>query len=178
MHQVTGDTLSAFIRDWDSQMAGFEEMGGLLGKIALVGRMVGLEVAKMHSVDVVHGDLTPSNVLLPAGYPANANQELEITWIDFGSSRHTTLVEDKAVDLYVLERAMHAMGAAGERCWSWVLEGYSLADLSDFRVAMSPVHRDKVAKKSAASADVKDVLNRFEKGIWFDRLPPSCCTRC
>lgn len=48
---------------------------------------------------MVHGDLTTSNIMLRDG---NAGK---IVMIDFGLSYISTLVEDKAVDLYVMERA-------------------------------------------------------------------------
>lgn len=59
---------------------------------------IGVALAKMHDVDVVHGDLTTSNLML-----RDDNQSLVI--IDFGLSYVSKLPEDKAVDLYVLERA-------------------------------------------------------------------------
>lgn len=59
---------------------------------------IGAALAKMHDVDVVHGDLTTSNLML-----RDDNQSLVI--IDFGLSYVSKLPEDKAVDLYVLERA-------------------------------------------------------------------------
>lgn len=57
---------------------------------------VGTIVAKMHDVNIVHGDLTTHNMLRTDGG--------DICLIDFGLSFVSTLAEDKAVDLYVLER--------------------------------------------------------------------------
>ena len=54
----------------------------------------------MHAIDVIHGDLTTSNMLLRSTSPPS------IVLIDFGLSYVSSLVEDKAVDLYVLERAL------------------------------------------------------------------------
>jgi Kae1-associated kinase Bud32 len=59
---------------------------------------IGIALSKMHTVDVVHGDLTTSNLML-----RDDNTSLVI--IDFGLSYVSKLPEDKAVDLYVLERA-------------------------------------------------------------------------
>lgn len=59
---------------------------------------IGIALSKMHTVDVVHGDLTTSNLML-----RDDNESLVI--IDFGLSYVSKLPEDKAVDLYVLERA-------------------------------------------------------------------------
>ena len=52
----------------------------------------------MHSLNVIHGDLTTSNLML------RENSD-SVVVIDFGLSFVSTLAEDKAVDLYVLERA-------------------------------------------------------------------------
>jgi TP53 regulating kinase-like protein len=82
----------------------------------LVAQSVGAAIGKMHDADVVHGDLTTSNFIVRE--PADA------TIIDFGLGAWFTVsfhlsskfhlyssgtmkptIEDKAVDLYVLERA-------------------------------------------------------------------------
>lgn len=58
----------------------------------------GEAVAKMHRADVVHGDLTTSNLLVC--------DDGGICIIDFGLSSTSSSDEDMAVDLYVLERAI------------------------------------------------------------------------
>lgn len=72
---------------------------------------IGEAIGAMHSIDVIHGDLTTSNMLLrranDATQAASSNLSLpSIALIDFGLSYVSTLIEDKAVDLYVLERAL------------------------------------------------------------------------
>ncbi|KAM0041453.1 putative non-specific serine/threonine protein kinase [Helianthus debilis subsp. tardiflorus] len=54
------------------------------------------------------GDLTTSNMLRRSG----SNQ---LVLIDFGLSFVSTLSEDKAIDLYVLERALLSMHSS---CWN------------------------------------------------------------
>lgn len=56
----------------------------------------------MHLSDTIHGDLTTSNMMVrrPPGH------EPEVLLIDFGLAHVSNLIEDKAVDLYVLERAL------------------------------------------------------------------------
>eukprot|EP01064_Diplonema_japonicum_P034237 TRINITY_DN7034_c0_g2_i2.p1 TRINITY_DN7034_c0_g2~~TRINITY_DN7034_c0_g2_i2.p1 ORF type:complete len:212 (+),score=54.35 TRINITY_DN7034_c0_g2_i2:56-637(+) len=62
---------------------------------------IGETLAKMHNGEIVHGDLTTSNMMVtPDG---------EICLIDFGLSQSNNLVEDFAVDLYVMERAVQVM---------------------------------------------------------------------
>lgn len=53
-------------------------------------------------VNVIHGDLTTSNVMV------NSDDDWQLTMIDFGLAQTTTNVEDRAVDLYVLERSVFA----------------------------------------------------------------------
>ncbi|KAF7507495.1 hypothetical protein GJ744_010426 [Endocarpon pusillum] len=72
----------------------------------------------MHSVGgVVHGDLTSSNIMVrPTSQAGKTNGEAhavdqdlslegEIVLIDFGLATQSIQDEDRAVDLYVLERA-------------------------------------------------------------------------
>eukprot|EP00842_Homolaphlyctis_polyrhiza_P001261 jgi/Hompol1/2135/HPOL_002080-RA len=61
--------------------------------------MIGSNLAQMHDLDIIHGDLTTSNMLL-------RNETQSLVWIDFGLSSASGLPEDKGVDLYVLERAI------------------------------------------------------------------------
>ncbi|TQS35112.1 hypothetical protein Golomagni_04476 [Golovinomyces magnicellulatus] len=75
-------------------------------------RKIGAAVGKMHSIGVIHGDLTTSNLMLKSepSDPVKDKQEEEkldgdIILIDFGLSSQSSQDEDRAVDLYVLERA-------------------------------------------------------------------------
>jgi len=67
-----------------------------------VAAQIGAAIAKLHDGGLAHGDLTTSNMLVRSG----TNQ---LVLIDFGLSVTSTLPEDKAVDLYVLERALLSM---------------------------------------------------------------------
>jgi TP53 regulating kinase-like protein len=55
-------------------------------------------VASLHNLGVVHGDLTTLNFMISKNL---------IYLIDFGLSFNSSKDEDKAVDLYVFERAIH-----------------------------------------------------------------------
>ncbi|OLY80015.1 TP53-regulating kinase [Smittium mucronatum] len=63
-----------------------------------LGEEVGRVLAKMHDCGIIHGDLTTSNMIF------NENEGLVL--IDFGLGFSSDLAEDKAVDLYVFERAL------------------------------------------------------------------------
>ncbi|KAF8196964.1 hypothetical protein BJ912DRAFT_954292 [Pholiota molesta] len=77
--------------------------------------------------DIIHGDLTTSNMMLrdPLSFsPLDPTVPTEIVLIDFGLSYHSTLVEDKAVDLYVLERAFASTHPDSEPMFAGVLSAY------------------------------------------------------
>ncbi|GJQ15498.1 hypothetical protein GpartN1_g7289.t1 [Galdieria partita] len=70
-------------------------------EMSFVASKVGQAVAKLHNGSIIHGDLTTSNFLVVE----NNNRTL-LYLIDFGLSFYSNTEEDKAVDLYVLERAL------------------------------------------------------------------------
>lgn len=79
-------------------------------------REVGKLIAELHMNDMIHGDLTSSNIILQDKLPY---------FIDFGLSSYSGLAEDKAVDLYVLERAIQSTHSDyAENYNKWLLEGY------------------------------------------------------
>ncbi|GBB90546.1 hypothetical protein RclHR1_17530004 [Rhizophagus clarus] len=82
-----------------------------------LAKMIGISLSKIHAVDVIHGDLTTSNLML-----RESNQSLVI--IDFGLSYVSSLPEDKAVDLYVLEKAFLSTHPNSEEMFANILESY------------------------------------------------------
>ncbi|CAI9628131.1 unnamed protein product [Alternaria burnsii] len=113
-------------------------------------RRVGREVGKLHELGVCHGDLTTSNIMLRTPKPQNTETEEQqqkpqghlppahppqqsdpttslsgdIFLIDFGLTTASIQDEDKAVDLYVLERAFSATHPAAEPLFQEVLKAY------------------------------------------------------
>ncbi len=99
---------------------------------------VGYHVAGIHEINYIHGDITTSNIIYDKG-----NFKL----IDFGLARHTTNVEDKAVDLHLFKRVLTSTHAHFfDRMFPPFMAGY---------------------KKRAAEKQVNDsckhVLDRMEK---------------
>ncbi|XP_076029668.1 TP53 regulating kinase isoform X2 [Oratosquilla oratoria] len=84
-----------------------------------MARRIGAVIARMHSNHIIHGDLTTSNLLLVEPY-----QNSDIILIDFGLSYMEEKPEDKAVDLYVLERAILSTHPNSEEILSALLEAY------------------------------------------------------
>ncbi|KAM9361416.1 EKC/KEOPS complex subunit TP53RK [Symphorus nematophorus] len=83
---------------------------------------VGQILAKMHDEDVIHGDLTTSNMLLRC---SAENGEPELVLIDFGLSYISALPEDKGVDLYVLEKAFLSTHPNTEALFEKLLKSYA-----------------------------------------------------
>ncbi|KAK6199267.1 kinase-like domain-containing protein [Scheffersomyces amazonensis] len=85
-------------------------------QVQSVCRKVGKLIGKLHLNDMIHGDLTSSNIIL---------EDFEPALIDFGLSSYSGLSEDKAVDLYVLERAILSTHSVfSDHYNQWLLEGY------------------------------------------------------
>ncbi len=79
-------------------------------------RRVGRKIAKLHNVDIIHGDLTTSNILVHD----------KIYFIDFGLGFISTKVEDKAVDLHIIKKALESKHYThAEECFKYLLEGYT-----------------------------------------------------
>jgi len=64
-----------------------------------VCKQIGKSVGTLHDMDIVHGDLTTSNMIL---------KDDKVYFIDFGLGFHSRKVEDKAVDLHLLKQALGA----------------------------------------------------------------------
>lgn len=98
---------------------------------ALLGR-VGEAIGKMHATGVVHGDLTTSNVMvrpLSSSSPSTSTllRHGEVVLIDFGLATQSVQDEDRAVDLYVLERAFGSTHPKQEGMFAGeVLNGYRM----------------------------------------------------
>jgi len=79
-------------------------------------REIGQRVGKLHMHDIIHADLTTSNMIL---------KENKIHLIDFGLSFVSKKVEDKAVDLHLLDRALESRHhEIYHDCIKEVIKGY------------------------------------------------------
>jgi TP53 regulating kinase-like protein len=131
MEWVEGRSLKDLLREWDAVQKRSDARGGSEGTegreedVRRLLRRVGRAVGAMHSkAGVVHGDLTSSNIMVrPIAEQKTKGQgdcgeaeregtekggvdlEGEIVLIDFGLATQSVQDEDRAVDLYVLERA-------------------------------------------------------------------------
>ncbi|MFT4868365.1 MAG: TP53 regulating kinase-like protein [Candidatus Nanohaloarchaea archaeon] len=77
---------------------------------------LGENVALLHSIDIIHGDLTTSNAI--------ADEEIYL--IDFGLSFRSQRIEDRAVDIHLLKQVLESSHPeVSKEAWQNFLKGYS-----------------------------------------------------
>ncbi|XP_072995932.1 uncharacterized protein [Typha latifolia] len=82
-----------------------------------IATQIGNAIGKLHDGGLIHGDLTTSNMIIK-------RETNQLVLIDFGLSFTSTLPEDKAVDLYVLERALLSMHSSCGNVMDKILSAY------------------------------------------------------
>ena len=83
-------------------------------------KQVGQETGKLHDANIIHGDLTTSNMIL---------KDNKVYIIDFGLGYQNGRVEDKAVDLHLIKQALEAKHFQNhEKLFKSFLQGYSPKD--------------------------------------------------
>lgn len=129
MQRLPGVTAKEAILSLQSE--GDRGMPALRAVIDRLGQLV----AMMHNADIIHGDLTTSNFIIDGQHVDS------IHVIDLGLVKESANVEDKAVDLYVMERALSSThpqlveigggcvdvggdGTYGSGAINWFLAGY------------------------------------------------------
>jgi TP53 regulating kinase-like protein len=119
-----------------------------------LAQQIGQLVGRLHNIGIVHGDLTTSNMMvLEVNDDSNSNKSetnnddnkkdegssssllssslFEVALIDFGLSKSTFSVEEQAVDLYVLERALLSTHPElPENFFDHILEKYASTTMS------------------------------------------------
>ncbi len=80
-------------------------------------RQIGKLVGKLHKNNIIHGDLTTSNMILtPYG---------NIVFIDFGLSELSIELEAKGVDLHLMKRALASTHYKyANECFNAIIDGY------------------------------------------------------
>ncbi|PMD45303.1 putative MNORI-2 protein [Hyaloscypha variabilis F] len=131
---IEGEVVRIRLNEWlkrrkDEDLAEGVDDEQLLELMTRVGSAVG----RLHAVGVVHGDLTTSNLMLRPRSREGLNGDLgaavntlegDIVLIDFGLASQSQADEDRAVDLYVLERAFGSTHPRAESLFGEVLREY------------------------------------------------------
>ena len=85
--------------------------GKSIGKMAEIGK----QIKKLHDNNIIHGDLTTSNLLL----------DKEIYFIDFGLAFNSNKIEDKAVDILAFKKMLKSTHFEQfEEIWKLFKQGY------------------------------------------------------
>jgi len=85
-----------------------------------ISKIIGKQIATLHDSDIIHGDLTTSNMIL---------SEDKIYFIDFGLGYISHRIEDKAVDLHLIKQALEAKHPTiHETCINTLLSSYNSKD--------------------------------------------------
>ena len=93
----------------------------VLDKEPSLAKKLALTVSKMHDLDVVHGDLTTSNIVV--------SEDQETKLIDFGLGKVSKRYEDKAVDLHVFKESLVSKHhKVFNQAWNFFLQNYKAED--------------------------------------------------
>lgn len=85
-----------------------------------ISRIIAENIAKMHNQGIIHGDLTTSNMIY-----ASDEENNKVYFIDFGLAFHSQKIEDKAVDLHLLQQALEAKHfTIWQECFKIILDNY------------------------------------------------------
>jgi len=96
---------------------------------------IGHNIGLIHQNDIIHGDITSSNIMLSNG---------KIIFIDFGLGRYSNLIEDKCVDLIVFKKSLQSIDyKVADNIFNNVLEAYVNSYDSD------DINKNKIIKKIA-----------------------------
>ena len=82
---------------------------------AHICQKIGESIAKFHNNNIIHGDITTSNMIL---------FDDKIHFFDFGLGEINSELEAKGVDLHVLMEAIESTHSKYSNCFNYVLDGY------------------------------------------------------
>lgn len=119
-------TAKAYINDMIPSLADTEQSEAKLNELA---KRIGNVVGKMHANNIIHGDLTTSNILLNPKTEDFA--EYDLVTIDFGLANYGQSGEQKGVDLYVLERALLSTHSSVPTLFNTILDAYKEVNAKD-----------------------------------------------
>ncbi len=79
-----------------------------LTKQKQIMKLIGKSVAKLHKENIIHGDLTTSNMIYVPHKKRDDRQNEKVYFIDFGLAFQNAKYEDKGVDIHLLKQALEA----------------------------------------------------------------------
>ncbi|MBW6442593.1 Kae1-associated serine/threonine protein kinase [Patescibacteria group bacterium] len=89
-------------------------------------RIIGGNIAKIHRLNIIHGDITTSNMVL------YEKEKTKIFFLDFGLGFISQKNEDKAVDIHLLKQAIEAKHFQNwKELFEEICEGYKTYEKSN-----------------------------------------------
>ena len=93
----------------------------LLDKNPKLAVLIGRNLSVMHDLNIIHGDLTTSNMIL-----SGKGKSQKLYFIDFGLSFNSPKIEDKAVDIHLFKQALESKHfRVFDKAYKEFLKGYN-----------------------------------------------------
>ncbi len=108
---------------------------------------IGKQIAILHNNNIIHGDLTTSNMIL---------MDDRVYFIDFGLGFYSNKIEDKAVDLHLLKQAIEAKHHKNLDSFNAILEGYKAVE--GYKAILERL--EKVEKRGRYRSKEKEIEER------------------
>ncbi|CAG7964063.1 unnamed protein product [Penicillium olsonii] len=131
MEWIEGDVVRVALEKWEAWMKKAslddEQTQAQEARVRALMRKMGAAIGALHKAGVVHGDLTTSNLMLRPVDTNDTNEvglDGDVVLIDFGLASQSAQDEDRAVDLYVLERAIASTHPRSEGLAEDLIVGY------------------------------------------------------
>jgi TP53 regulating kinase and related kinases len=98
----------------------------LLDEDPSLAEMIGKNLSIMHDLNIIHGDLTTSNmILVGTGKDILKDKDRKLYFIDFGLSLNSLKIEDKAVDIHLFKQALESKHfRVFDKAYKAFLKGY------------------------------------------------------
>lgn len=147
-------------------------------EILKIASLVGQCIAELHNLQIIHGDLTTTNLLLLPKFKDATESEVDsktattikrvksddqessvVVPIDFGLSTGSVHPEERAVDLYVLERALLSTHFSESTFFNTMLDSYM--QMIDEKTC-EPLGKQKIVER------LKEVRARGRKAEYVD----------
>lgn len=102
--------------------------------------VIGENISKLHHNEIIHGDLTASNMIL-----SEDKKSIRVYFIDFGLGFISSKTEDKAVDLHLLKESLEA---GFSKNWEYLFESVKKGYTQEYKDAHLTLERlDAVEKR-------------------------------
>lgn len=115
-----------------------QELKDLIEKNTDLAKELGSIIAKLHSKDIIHGDLTTKNILF----------DKKIKIIDFGLGKISKRQEDKATDLHIFKESLESEHFEKKvEIWDKFINNYNLKEKEEIIKRLEKIEKRGKNKK-------------------------------